>query len=75
MSRELETGSAHRVLTPSLAKAGHRLAANIDMDKRFMRYPIADVGPGIWVWQEDYAGWTPGNDWFNPLNSSCVEIF
>ena len=24
-------------------------AANIDMDKRFMRYPITDVAPGIWV--------------------------
>lgn len=38
-----------------------------------MRYPMIDVAPGIWVWQEDYVGWTPGNGWVNPLNSSCVE--
>lgn len=49
------------------------MAANIDVDKHSMRYPIIDVAPGIWVWQEDYAGWAPGNGWVNPLNSSCVE--
>jgi glyoxylase-like metal-dependent hydrolase (beta-lactamase superfamily II) len=38
-----------------------------------MGYPIIDVAPGLWVWQEDYAGWTPGNGWINPLNSTCVE--
>jgi hypothetical protein len=38
-----------------------------------MGYPIIDVTPGLWVWQEDYAGWTPGNGWINPLNSYCVE--
>jgi hypothetical protein len=38
-----------------------------------MGYPIIDVTPGLWVWQEDYAEWTPGNGWTNPLNSTYVE--
>ena len=25
-----------------------------------MRYSMIDVAPGVWVWQEDYAGWTAG---------------
>ncbi len=38
-----------------------------------MPYPVIDVEPGIWVWQEDDAGWQPGHGWVNPLASTCVE--